>query len=140
MPLKRNRRRPIYTTDEFGDAIVMVPLKDGTEGPYATCFAHDYQYLTDILGFNPHWCVDESYYSPYLWYVRTDEKTQVLIKRKISIARLIMDAHAGEVIRHIDGDRLNNKATNLVIARSKAGKDRPRELTNFHRDVLLNAP
>ncbi len=101
------QRKPIFTTDADGNAIVLVPLANHASP--AKLFADDFDRLmTD--GYSDQWTLNTAKggYS----YVRV-ANSQVAGCLE-SVARLVTNAGRGQVVRYRDGNRLNLRQDNLI--------------------------
>ncbi|MET4634922.1 hypothetical protein [Kaistia defluvii] len=117
-PLDRPRhpanRQPIAFIDEFGMAALKVPL-DNHGRNHAIVGPRAYQRVLDS-GLTGMWFTNSNGHGRR--YVRTaapgSRSTLTLI------ARVIMDAGPGEVIRYANGDSLDLRVMNLLSRRGKA--------------------
>jgi len=109
-----DNRQPTAFTDEFGRAALKVPL-DNHGRTHAIVEPHAYQRVLDS-GLTGMWFTNSNGHGRR--YVRTvtagSRGTLTLI------ARVIMDAGPGEVIRYANGDSLDLRAMNLVSRRGRA--------------------
>lgn len=117
-PLDRPRhpanRQPIAFIDEFGMAALKVPL-DGHGLRHAIVSPHGYQCVIDS-GLTGAWFTNGNGHGRR--YVRTwapgRPGTLALI------ARVILEAGPGEVIRYANGDSLDLRISNLRVTRGRA--------------------
>ncbi len=91
-------------TDSCGAALVRIQLTKGVS--YAVLHLVDYERVTAAIG-NASWFLNSS--SSGRAYVRARDPVS---SRNVMIARLVLGASAGRV-RHIDGDPLNLRCSNL---------------------------
>ena len=91
------RRKP---PSPQGEELKFIPL---TQGKFAIVDADDYEHLNKYK-----WCAFKSYNNKFYAVRRKNNKT-------IIMHRQIMNAPAGLVVDHIDGNSLNNRKTNLRI-------------------------
>jgi hypothetical protein len=86
--------------------IVLVPLKDGDNPPYAILNQTDWDTLMDIG------CSE-------IWHINKDGNVALWAAKAhvcVAVSRLIMDAGPGESIYHKNRDKLNLRKTNLVVS------------------------
>jgi hypothetical protein len=91
------RRKPPLLNDK---SIRLIPL---TQGKFAIVGAEDYEWLSQYK-----WCALKTHNNKFYAVRRKNNKT-------IIMHRQIMNAPAGLVVDHIDGNSLNNRKTNLRI-------------------------
>jgi len=91
------RRKPPWLNDK---SIRLIPL---TQGKFAIVGAEDYEWLSQYK-----WCALKTHNNKFYAVRRKNNKT-------IIMHRQIMNAPAGLVVDHIDGNSLNNRKTNLRI-------------------------
>jgi len=106
---------PECTTNADGQQLVHVTLANS--GQQATLYAEDYQRLM-AAGFSPCWgstADGQTHTYPTLW-AYTDKGAS----RKVPVARLIVLAEAGQIMRYADGNPLNLRSENLKLERGTA--------------------
>src|SRR6516162_11601598 len=90
-----------YSIDEHGKNIVSVPLRDGQE---AILYETDFDLLMDMG-------------CPVSWTTQLGiVKIRPLRGYNISIARLLLDAGRKQQVLYANGDKLDLRRTNLVLA------------------------
>jgi hypothetical protein len=97
--------------------IVLVPLKDGDNPPYAILNQADWDTLMDL-------------YCSEIWNINSDGNVCLwasIAKRQVTVARLIMDAGPGEQIYHKNRNKLDLRKTNLVFHTSDRASRRERD-------------
>ncbi|MCX5518077.1 hypothetical protein OSH10_06490 [Kaistia defluvii] len=107
-------RQPIAFIDEFGMAALKVPL-DNHGRSHAIVEPHAYQRVLDS-GLTGMWFTNSNGHGRR--YVRT--ATAGSRGTLTLIARVIMDAGPGEVIRYANGDSLDLRVMNLLSMRGRA--------------------
>lgn len=114
------KARPITTVEEGSRLTARVPL--GRDGLYfAELYKEDYDFLCR-LGMSPNWAC---YKNQHLFYV-----TAACVNtpsNRVLVARVLVDAGVGEVVRFADGNTLNLRRDNLRLAASAKGKSRARD-------------
>ncbi|BCP51751.1 hypothetical protein K32_03680 [Kaistia sp. 32K] len=109
-----SRRQPIPFIDEFGAEALKIPL-DGHGLRHAIVSPRDYQGVLDS-GLTGAWFTNGNGHGRR--YVRTwapgSPGTLALI------ARVILEAGPGEIIRYANGDSLDLRGSNLMIMRGRA--------------------
>ncbi len=110
------KRAPILSTDPDGTPIITVPL---TNGYAATLRLEDWEQISSLYGEN--------------WQANSDGKGRVYASAyrnpdadltdprigPIAMARAIVEAKPGEIVRYRDGNTMNLRLTNLYIERKK---------------------
>lgn len=123
--IKKHRKQiNIYHAIENHRAIVRVPL--GNSDHYATLYGEDFTALMD-LGVS------------VCWSIHMGQVKAVADNKPYPIARVLMDAAEGQVVRYLNGDRLDLRRDNLVLARGKS-KYRARDLIFKSHRFLPNRP
>ena len=117
----RLQRTVIHRLDNhpitIGTPIVLVPLKDGDNPPYAILNQSDWDTLMDI-GCTEIWNINKDG-NVALWAAKA--------KSNVAVARLIMDAGPGEGVYHKDHNKLNLRKPNLVFHTSTRASRKERE-------------
>ena len=112
------RSRPIRITVEGEKKVALVPL--GRAGSLeAAIYLEDYETLME-LGLSGNW-----FAIPPANYVSVSAKRGP--GRKVLVARVLLDAGEGEVVKFLDGNPLNMRRDNLAVVPSKLGSRRDRE-------------
>jgi hypothetical protein len=104
-------RQPIRTTAADGSPIVLVPVRGGALP--ATVDAEDFDRLVAV-GISPMWLFNKARQGKA--YVRAGHPRQEATGGLVTIARLIMEAPAGNRVRYWDGDTLNLRRENLYLS------------------------
>lgn len=118
-------RRNVETVIEDGKELTRVSI-NGKGDTTAELWKEDYDFLTKELRLNPNWT------SPYN---RKNVLALAITNSKVSVARCLLDADAGQIVRYKDGNCLNLRRENLLLLEGdkRGGKRRDR---NFIRYVL----
>ncbi|WP_417624020.1 hypothetical protein [Paremcibacter congregatus] len=117
----KTKRTPIHTYDLDRKPIVLVPLGGNiANGQHAKLLKKDYEELLS-RGYSPNWCLldDGSGRNQYVTLYDRMKGNQV------KVPRLIMSASSDQVIRYMDGNRLNLRRDNLHL------QDRERHVTQI---------
>ena len=122
------RRKPYFTNDTTGHAIVLVPLANHPEP--AIIDPSDFERL-HTLGIGDQWTRNCDGKGRGRGYVRCKGPHGIGL---ITIARIVAGAGAGENVKYSDGDSLNLRADNLVLVGGRS-KAREASLTNRARFV-----
>lgn len=112
----RASNRTAIEIQEEGRALALVPLGPRSER-VATIWNDDYVLLMS-LGLSSNWLALNSGN-----YVYTSTKHGQII-----IARVLLDAKPGQIVRYLDSDPMNLKRENLVLMYRDIAKKRDREL------------
>lgn len=121
-PQKRRRtaREAIHITDENDEAIVLVPIANSPRS--ARIRVEDYRRITEDLGYSKCWQYNNKGRANS--YVRLGLMAHQrgagdwglpVLPTHIPVARLVLNAAPGMVVRYRDGDRLNLVADNLYV-------------------------
>lgn len=108
--------RPVpvtYTCDPNGVEVAHVPLADGQT---ATLDKADHDAMR-AAGWSDRWCL-VSDGGPHLAYVRVAQNNAT--GNLVTVARIIMEAGRGQVVRYRDRDRTNLRRANLYVAQGAA--------------------
>jgi len=116
--IMKTTRTPIRTVDRDGAEIVLVPLAN--HHLPAKLLADDFDRLVSD-GVSLAWTFNDN--GSGYGYVRT--YSGAVAGKLTSIARLIVNAGRGKVVKYRDGDRLNLRRDNLWIARGPARGQTP---------------
>jgi hypothetical protein len=115
--------RPIDIVEEGTRLLARVPL-GGEPGLYAEMWKDDYDFLVK-LGLSPNWACYRSKNAFYVTAAAVDTPSN-----RVLVARVLVDADAGQVVRYADGNPLNMRRENLRLVASAKAKSRAR---NFIR-------
>jgi hypothetical protein len=97
---------------ETGEHIVLVPL--ASRKPFARMWAHDFQRLME-RGLSPSWSLSNKNFV-MVWLPAA--------KRQASVARILLDAGAGQIVWYLDGDCTNLCRDNLALLPSRKATNR----------------
>jgi hypothetical protein len=117
--------RPIEVADEGGRALARVPLgRNNKYEPqrYVEIWKDDFDFLVK-LGLSPNWACYRVKDNRYV-----TAATRNIERSRALVARVLLDANAGEIIRYVDGNTLNLRRENLRLVESKRGRVRSRNL------------
>lgn len=110
--MKKTARKPMILTTEDGRQIVHVPLPNHPTP--AVVYLEDFEKCL-ALGISDQWLVNHvRHYS----YVRAHLST--VCGSLTTLARHIVDARRGEIVRYLDGDPTNLLQENLYVERGYA--------------------
>lgn len=110
--MKRKTRIPQYHTDHDGRGIVLIPLANHPMP--AKLFAEDYEWLRS-RGMSDQWTFNPN--SAGYGYVRC------AVDGLQTVARLLVQAGPGIIVRYHDGDPLNLRTDNLKQWRGRASRE-----------------
>lgn len=122
------KARPIELVDVGGRLLARVPLgRHNKFSPprYVEIWKDDYDFLVK-LGLSPNW---SSYRVGGNGYYVTASASDTPSHR-VLVARVLMDANAGEIVRYVDGNPLNLRRENLRLVSHKRGKSRARNFVH----------
>jgi hypothetical protein len=112
-------KRDFKMINENGKDVVLISVVNKRETKVALLYKEDFDSLL-ALGVSPYWCAPN------------DKQSNVLVagvgKRKIGVARLLLDAGNGQIVKYKDGNPLNLKRENLELVANGRGKTRDRDL------------
>lgn len=113
-------RRNVETVIENGRELCRVCIKDKT----AELWKDDYDFLVNELRVNPNWVVAHG---------RKNVLALAITNSKVSVARCLLDADIGQIVRYKDGNCLNLRRENLLLLEGdkRAGKRRDRNFIRF---------
>jgi len=100
------KRQPIFTSDENGASVVLVPLATGQT---ARVDPADWEALL-LRGISPNWTRNTA--GPGFAYVRARGPGRGLVM----IAREVVGARPREIVSHRNGDRLDLRRSNLKLS------------------------
>lgn len=110
---------PIYTKDDYGNAVVRVTLADGER--VAVILEEDYSYLKANNAHYP-WLFNKA--ESGIGYVRIASRR--FPGRLETVARLIMRPPPGYVVAYRSQDHLDLRRSNLYLRSGKTRSSRPR--------------
>ncbi len=84
-----------------------IPL---SQGLFALVDDEDYEWLNQWK-----WTADVSRKSGLKYAIRVSGQGKGLIRQRLSMHRVLMDAHAGTEVDHVNGDTLDNRRANLRL-------------------------
>lgn len=117
------KARPIEVVDVGGRLLARVPLgrhNDFTPQRYAEIWKDDFDFLCK-LGLSSNWV---SYRVKSKQYVSATAST--MPGNRVLVARVLLDADAGQMVRFLDGNPLNLRRENLRLVAHNRGKVRAR--------------
>lgn len=104
MILARRMKRPVQVVEDHGREVVLVSVNKAAD-KVALIYREDYELLL-ALGVPPNW-------------VTTPQSMSVCCTgkgaRKLGVARILVDAGAGQRVVYLDGNPLNLKYDNLKL-------------------------
>lgn len=120
-------RRNVETVTENGRELVKSSV-NGKEDIIAEMWRDDYDFLVHTLKLNPNWT------SPYN---RSNVLAIGITNSKISVARCLLDADVGQIVRYKDGNPLNLRRENLLLmdGDKRAGKRRDRNFIRYAMSI-----
>lgn len=110
------KRAPILSTDPDGTPIITVPL---TNGYAATLYLEDWERITTLYG--PNWQSLSNGRGRVYASAKRHPDADPMDPRigPITMARAIVGAKLGEIVRYRDSNTMNLRRTNLYIVRRK---------------------
>ncbi len=120
-------RRNIETVVEDGKELTRVSI-NGNGDTTAELWKDDYKFLTEKLRLNPNWSSPSN---------RRNVLALSITPSKVSVARCLLDADAGQIVRYKDGNCLNLRRENLLLLEGdkRAGKRRDRNFIRYAMPV-----
>lgn len=118
--------REITIKEEGGRSLALIPLgKHHEHQPayFAEMWKDDYDFLCR-LGLSPNW---NRYRQTGQGNFYVTAAATSMPGNKILVARVLLDANAGEVVRYVDGNPLNLRRENLRLVQSAKAKTRARD-------------
>lgn len=104
---------------EDGEAVVRVELAN-MRGTFVTLDEPDFDRIVDS-GIAPRWVLNEAF--PGFYYVRCYQPD---VAGKLGlVARHVLEAGRGQVVKYRDGDRLNLRRSNLYLTTGRAKGQSP---------------
>lgn len=113
------KARPITTVQEGTREVARVPLGRNAS-LHAEIYRDDFDFLVK-LGLSPNWSSYKNVTGNYVTASAVDTPS-----KHVLVARVLMDAGAGQVVRYADGNPLNMRRENLRLVHSAKGKTRAR--------------
>jgi len=110
--------RPIETYQDGDRLLARVPL--GRSDLKAEMWKEDFGFLIK-LGLSPNWSSYKNETGNYVTASAVDTPSN-----RVLVARVLMDAAEGQVVRYADGNPLNMRRENLRLVHSAKGKTRAR--------------
>lgn len=124
------KARPIETVQEGDRLIALVPL--GRSDLKAEMWRDDYDFLVK-LGLSPNWSSYRNVTGNYVTASAVDTPS-----KHVLVARVLMDAGAGQVVRYADGNPLNLRRGNLRLVANGKGKTRARDFVKDKTFLEIN--
>jgi hypothetical protein len=117
------KMREVRFYEENGLELVAVPL--GRASSYeAIIEKSDWEFVRK-LGLSGNWsAVPSGYGNPY---VAASGSSKNSLRRKVLVARVLLDASTGTSVRFRDGNPLNLRRDNLLLVRSRIALNRDRD-------------
>ncbi len=106
--LKCHKRTPTFTKDKDNKDIALVPLAD-QKGPVKV-LKEDFDQLVS-RGYSDQWVLSKS--GRGRTYIRV--RSPHVAGGNALVSRLITGARCGQVVRYLDGNKLNLRADNLIV-------------------------
>lgn len=114
MNKRQAKRLPLFTTDDGGQPIAIVPLANGRT---AMIDRGNWEALL-CAGLTPHWTCNDN--GTGCAYVRAHGRDNT-----VTIARVITGAGRGRIVRHRNGDRTDLRRSNLYVLGAATPKGSP---------------
>lgn len=121
-------RRNVETVIEDGRELVRTSLNPASPN-IVELWKDDYDYLINKLKINPNWNSVSS--------KRPNVLAVSITNSKVSVARVLLDADQGQIIRYKDGNPLNLRRENLLLldGDGRAGKRRDRNYVRYAMSI-----
>lgn len=125
------KARPIETITEDGKEIAYVTL-GGKHGIRAELYKEDFDFLVK-LGLSPNWACYQGGQGFYVTAAAKDTPSN-----RVLVARVLMDAAAGQIVRYRDSNPLNLRKDNLVLVAHAGPKSRARDHVRSKNLISIN--
>lgn len=121
-------KRDIELVDVEGRPLVVIHLNKAGD-KICSLWKSDYDFLIDDCGLNPNWLTNPD---------RDNVLATSITSTRVGVARVLLDAKEGEVVKYRDGNPLNLKRENLLLVDAKNG-GRRRDRDFIVRSITIDA-
>jgi hypothetical protein len=120
-------RRNVETVIENGRELVQVSV-NGKGDRTVELWKNDYDFLIHKLKLNPNWTTA---------YNRKNVLALAITNSKVSVARCLLDADIGQIVRYKDSNPMNLRRENLLLMNGdkRAGKRRDRNFIRYAMSI-----